>query len=233
VLVVDDHALVLEGLVSLLSAQADMEVVGQAGTAREAIKLAEQLRPDLLLIDFALPDGSGDGAVRAIRALLPDTKAVFLTVHDDDERFQAAIAAGATGYLLKSIRAADLIKKLRCVANGEVALSPPLGRRVLAKLSSRSLEAPQPPAPAAAEPIVPLDPAVLAVLSDREITLLRLIGQGYTNRRIADALKLSLRTVEYHRANLAHRLGLHNRAELVRYAISQGLLPRLAWPAKA
>lgn len=233
ILIVDDHTLVREGLVSLIDEQPDMQVVGQAGTAREAIRLARELSPDLLLVDFGLPDGSGDGVVRALRASMPELRAVFLSVHDDDERLHAAIAAGATGYLIKGIRASELLAGLRRAANGEIVLSPPLGRRILARLSQRPPVAPPDPELPAADPIVPLDPAVLAALSDREITLLRLIGQGYTNRCIADALKLSLRTVEYHRANLAHRLGLRSRAELVRYAIKQGLLPRMALPVRA
>jgi DNA-binding NarL/FixJ family response regulator len=141
IVVVDDHMLVREGLVSLLDPQPDLQVVGQAGSVREAITVAQDLRPDVVLMDFTLPDGTGEEATRAILATLPATKIVFLTVHDDDERLFAAIAAGATGYLLKSMRSADLLSRLRDVARGEVAFSPATTQRILAEVARRSRSA--------------------------------------------------------------------------------------------
>jgi DNA-binding NarL/FixJ family response regulator len=211
ILLVDDHALVREGLVSLLDPQPDLQVVGQAGSMREAIALARSLRPDVILMDFTLPDGTGDEATRLILSTLPETKIVFLTVHDDDERLIAAISAGAMGYLLKSVRSADLLSRLRDVIRGDVALSPTIGRRILEKLSRQ-----QPPPPAA--------PPAIEELTEREGEILRLIVQGHTNRQIAEAFNLSVRTVEYHRSNLTSKLGLHSRADLVRYAAEHGLL---------
>lgn len=211
ILVVDDHELVREGLVSLIDAQPDLQVVGQAGSVREAITLARRLAPDVVLMDFTLPDGSGADATREILASQPETKIVFLTVHDDDDRLFAAIAAGAMGYLLKSVRSADLLSRLRGVMQGEVAFSPAIGRRILAEVARRP-------------PSRPVAQATPTELTEREIEILRLLAQGHTNRQIAEALQLSVRTVEYHRANVTSKLGLHSRADLVRYATAHGLL---------
>jgi two-component system response regulator NreC len=211
ILVVDDHALVREGLISLIDPQPDMLVVGHAGSMREAISMAQRLRPEVILMDFTLPDGTGDQAAREILATLPETKVIFLTVHDDDARLFTAIAAGAIGYILKSVRAADLISRLRGVMAGETAFSPAIGRRILDEVARR------PPRRAAA-------PAALVELTEREVAILRLIVKGHTNRQIAATLALSVRTVEHHRANITSKLGLQSRADLVRYAAAQGLL---------
>jgi two-component system, NarL family, response regulator NreC len=210
ILVVDDHVLVREGLVSLIEPQPDLQVVGQAGSVREAIALAEHLRPEVIVMDFTLPDGTGEEATRAILETLPDAKIVFLTVHDDDERLFGAIAAGAVGYLLKSVRSAELLQRLRGVMQGEVAFSPAMERRILEAVARR------PPRRA--------EVAGHDALTDREVAILRLIVQGNTNRQIADTLMLSVRTVEYHRANVTSKLGLHSRADLVQYAATHGLL---------
>lgn len=212
-LIVDDHALVRDGLANLIGAQSDMEVVGQAGSMREAIAQARSLHPDVILMDFTLPDGTGDEATRVILSALPETKIVFLTVHDDDERLFAAISAGAMGYLLKSVRSTDLLSRLRDVVRGDVALSPTIARRILEKLSRQ--QKPQ-----------RLEPVTIGELTEREVEILRLIVNGHTNRQIADALSLSVRTIEYHRSNLMGKLGLHTRADLVRYAAEHGLLDR-------
>jgi DNA-binding NarL/FixJ family response regulator len=211
ILLVDDHVLVREGLVSLIEPQPDLQVVGQGGSVREAIALALELRPAVIVMDFSLPDGTGDEAARAILEALPDTKIVFLTVHDDDDRLFAAIAAGAVGYLLKSVRSADLLNRLRGLVQGEVAFSAAIERRILEAVARR-------PPPRRAE-----GPARDA-LTEREVAILRLIVQGNTNRQIADTLMLSVRTVEYHRANVTSKLGLHSRADLVQYAATHGLL---------
>lgn len=211
IMLVDDHALAREGLSSLIEAQADLLVVGHAGSIREAVSLARNLRPEVVLMDFALPDGTGDEATRQILAALPETKIVFLTVHDDDERLFAAISAGAVGYLLKNVRTADLLSQVRGVARGQVALSPSIGRRVLDRFARPAR-------------VAPVQFAADHELSEREVDVLRQIAWGYTNRQIADALSLSIRTVEYHRANLSDKLDLHSRADLVRYAARHGFL---------
>jgi two-component system response regulator NreC len=210
-LIVDDHALVREGLAGLINAQPDFDVVGQAGSMREAISMARELRPDLILMDFTLSDGTGDEATRMILAMLPATKIVFLTVHDDDDRLFSAISSGAVGYLLKSVRSADLLNRLRDVVQGDVALSPTIGRRIFERLSRQ--QASRTPAPVG-----------VADLSEREVEILRLVVRGHTNRQIAATLALSVRTVEYHRANLMDKLDLHSRADLVRYATEHGLM---------
>jgi two-component system, NarL family, response regulator NreC len=219
ILLVDDHALVREGLISLINPQPDLQVVGEAGSVREAITMAHSLRPDVILMDFTLPDGKGDEATRVILSALPEIKIIFLTVHDDDERLFAAISAGATGYLLKSVRSADLLNRLRGVIRGDVALSPSIGRRILEQLSHQPKRR-------------STEPGVGDELTEREIEVLRFIVQGHTNRQIADRLNLSVRTVEYHRANLTSKLGLHSRADLVRYAAEHGLLDIQDAPAK-
>jgi DNA-binding NarL/FixJ family response regulator len=137
ILVVDDHVLVRESLVGLIEPQPDLRVVGQAGSVREAVALAQRVCPEVVLMDFTLPDGTGEIATRAILALLPEAKVVFLTVHDDDERLFAAIAAGAVGYLLKSVRSAELLQRLRDVVQGQVAFSPAITQRILAAVARR------------------------------------------------------------------------------------------------
>jgi DNA-binding NarL/FixJ family response regulator len=210
ILVVDGHDLVREGLVSLIGSAPDLKVVGQAGSVREAIALTRFLRPDVVLMDFTLPDGTGDEAARVILSALPTTKIVFLTAHDDDARLFAAISAGAMGYLLKSIRSAELLSQLRNVVRDEVALSPSIGRRILEAVGRRL-------------PLRSAEPAARGALSAREVQILCLIAQGHTNREIADALYLSVRTVEYHRANVLGKLGLRSRADLVRYVAEHHL----------
>jgi DNA-binding NarL/FixJ family response regulator len=228
ILMLDDGSFVSEALANVIDLQPDMHLVGQANTAQAALELAELLSPDLVIVDFILADGSGESAARAIRELLPETKVVFLAADDDDERIRTALATGATGYLLKSERFDGLIARLRRVADGELVFSPPIGQRILKLLASSVAPPPRyiKPAPDATKP---RKLAVLAALSDREIAILNLIGQGYTNRVIAAILKISLRSVEYHRANLKNRLGLHSRAELVSYAEKQGLVRRPAY----
>jgi DNA-binding NarL/FixJ family response regulator len=211
VLIVDDHVLVREGLVNLIDPQPDLQVVGEAGSVAEAITLANSTRPDLILMDFTLPDGTGDTAAREILAALPNTKIVFLTVHEDDQRLFAAISVGAAGYLLKSVRSADLLNRLRAVMRNEVALSPGIGPRILEEFARL---------PA----LRPSSPSAIDELTEREVQILRLIVEGHTNRQIGEALNLSVRTVEYHRANVTSKLGLHSRAQLVRYATERGLL---------
>jgi two-component system response regulator NreC len=141
---------------------------------------------------------------------------VFLTVHDDDDRLHAAVAAGASGYLLKSVRSADLVHRLRAVVRGDVALSPLIARRLFESYAPGPAARPAGPRPSAA--------AALDALTQRESEILRRLAQGHTNREIAVALSLSIRTVEYHRANVMSKLGLRSRADLVRHAAERGLL---------
>lgn len=210
ILLVDDHVLVREGLASLIDPEPDLQIVGQAGTLREAIVLARNLRPDMILMDFTLPDGTGEEAARLILSEAPATRIVFLTVHDDDGRLFAAIAAGAMGYLLKSVRSAELLTRLRGAARGEVALAPDTARRILDEFSRL-------PSVGAANPIQP------AELTERENEIVRELADGASNREIAERLVISENTVKNHVHNVLTKLHLRNRHDLRDYARARGL----------
>lgn len=212
VLLVDDHVLFREGLVSLLDPQPDMKVVGQAGSVREAIGLARQLQPDLVLMDISLPDGTGVEATRAILAERPVTRIVFLTVHEDDEQLFAAIRAGARGYLFKNVRAADLLKQVRGVVRGDAGVSPALARRILEEFSRL-------PATQQADTFQKTD------LTAREIEIVREIARGASNRQIARQLIISENTVKNHVRNVLSKLHLRSRRDVATYARDRGLTP--------
>jgi len=215
ILLVDDHVLFREGLFSLLDPQPDIRVVGQAGSVSEAITLTRDLKPSLVLMDISLPDGVGPDAARAILADQPNTKIVFLTVHDDDERLFAAIRAGAMGYLIKNVRVAELLAKLRGVARGEAGLSPALARRVLEEFSRT-------PAPRHIDPSEPTE------LTIREVEIVRELAGGATNREIARKLVISENTVRNHVRNVLGKLHLRSRYEIANYARDRGLAPPFA-----
>ena len=212
ILLVDDHVLFREGILSLLSSQPDLKVVGEAETVRDAVALARSLQPDLVLMDFSLPDGSGLEATQAILAERPDAKVVFLTVHDDDERLFGAIRAGATGYLFKNVRAAELLKSLRGVLRGEAGISPALARRILDEFS----RLPAAPPPGAVESIE---------LTARELEVVRELARGASNREIARRLVISENTVKNHVRNVLGKLQVRSRRDIVSYARSHGLIP--------
>ena len=209
-LLVDDHVLFREGLVSLMASQPDLAVVGQAGTVREALILARQLRPHIVLMDYRLPDSDGLEATLAILAELPDTKIVFLTVHEDDETLFAAIRAGAVGYLFKNTRASELLSRLRAVARGEAGISPVIARRILEEFSRTST---------ATRSSGSTSPGLTA----REIEIVREIAQGASNRDIAQRLVISEYTVKNHVRNVLAKLQLHSRREVADYARKHGL----------
>jgi len=212
ILVVDDHVLFREGLVSLLDPQPDVTVVGQAGTVREAISLSRKLRPDVVVMDISLPDGTGQQATQAILADLPATKIMFLTVHDDDDQLFAAIRAGAMGYLFKNVRAAELLKQLRAVARGEAGVSPVIARRILDEFSRL-------PTPRQADPIVATE------LTAREIEIVRELARGATNREIAREFVISENTVKNHVRNVLAKLHLRSRRDVAQYARGRELRP--------
>jgi DNA-binding NarL/FixJ family response regulator len=210
-LLVDDHVLFREGLVSLIASQPDFQIVEEAGTVQEAITLTQRLRPDIVLMDFTLPDGTGLEATQAILAILPDTKIVFLTVHDDDETLFNAIRAGAVGFLFKNTRATELLKRLRAVARGEAGISPAIARRVLEEFSRT-------PAHSAHS-----DSAQSTELTTREVEIVREIARGASNREIARHLVISENTVKNHVRNVLAKLHLRNRREVSEYARQRGL----------
>jgi DNA-binding NarL/FixJ family response regulator len=212
VLLVDDHVLFREGLASLLRPQPDIKVVGQAGSVNEAIALAQNLKPHIVLMDISLPDGTGHEATRAILAKQPGVKIVFLTFHDDDDELFAAIRAGAVGYLLKNVRPAELLKRLRGVAQGEAGITPVIARRILNELSRT------PRRPTA-------DQSETMVLTAREMEIVRELAGGATNREIARKLVVSESTVKNHVHSVLSKLQLHSRRDIADYARDHGLFP--------
>ena len=212
-LLVDDHVLFREGLMSLLAPQPDLQVIGQAGNVQEAIDAARTLRPDIILMDFTLPDGTGLDATQAILAERSDAKIVFLTVHEDDETLFAAIRAGATGFLFKNTRAADLLKRLREVARGEAGISPAIALRILDEFSKTTA------------PSTRGDDPGSSGLTAREIEVVREIAQGASNRDIARHLVISENTVKNHVRNVLAKLHLRNRREVMEYAQRHRLIP--------
>jgi DNA-binding NarL/FixJ family response regulator len=209
VLVADDHAILRSGLRLLISGQADMEVVGEAGDVEETVRLAASLHPDVVTLDLTMPGGSGLAAIAGIRAAAPSTRIVILTMHEDPAYVRSALAAGASGFLVKSAADSALIAAIRAVRRG----------RVFVEVQSReAMDALVRPA-AAAQVAAPI-----ATLSAREREVLVHVARGHTNQAIADLLGLSVKTVESYRARLMQKLGLTTRAELTRLAIELGLV---------
>lgn len=210
VLVVDDHALVREGVAALLREEPDLEVVGEAADGKTALRLAEEVAPDVVVMDIGLPDMNGIEVTRQLRAKLPGVRVLALTVHEKDEYMEEMLRSGASGYVLKKAAALDLVAAIRRVCRGEVALDPEMATGYVLR---RSLHAQN-------EPPVPPSP-----LSEREREVLQLIAEGYTNREIARLLSISEKTVQTHRGNIMNKLRAHNTAELLREARRLDLLP--------
>lgn len=214
VLIVDDHVLFRQGLVSLLQSEADFQVVGQAGSSREAIQKAGELRPDMILMDFSLPDGSGVDAARAILSEIPDCKIIFLTVHAEDETMIEAVRCGAKGYMLKNVPIKQLIQALRSAQEGEAAISRSMMVHIMDELARASGQ-------------VQTDPDALDRLSAREIEVLRELTTGASNQEIARRLFISKNTVRHHVHNLLDKLELENRKQLAKTAKRCGLSGQL------
>ena len=208
VLVVDDHILFRQGLISLLRAEPDFEVCGQAGSLEETIYLARQLQPDLVLMDYSLPDGTGVEATQAILAENPDAKIVFLTVHEADEALFAAIRSGAQGYLLKSVSINKLIDYLRAVQEGGTAFSSAMSSRILKEFArTHTSQETQ---------------NVFTTLTARETEILRTMINDASNQEIAEQLFLSENTVKRHVHSILTKLNLPNRHAVIRFAKEQG-----------
>jgi DNA-binding NarL/FixJ family response regulator len=206
VLIVDDHAVVRSGLRLLLEGEEDIEVVGEAGTAREAILEARSVDPDLVLMDVTMPDGSGLDAVPTLLHEHEGVKVLVLSMEDDPRYVRQAFSAGARGYILKEAADTEVVAAIREVARGGRYVHPELGARLIAAESEELRRAEENP------------------LSEREQEVLRLLALGHTNQEIAKRLYISVRTAETHRAHIMQKLRLTTRAELVRYALAQGLL---------
>jgi two-component system response regulator NreC len=206
ILIVDDHAVVRTGLRLLLDGEDGLETVAEAGTARDAVFEARKHKPDVILMDVVLPDKNGIAATPDVLAEAPGAKVLVLSMEDDPTYVREAFAAGASGYVLKEAADTELVTALKQVAAGESYVHPALGARMVAAEAEAS-------ARAEADP-----------LSDREREVLRLLALGHTNQEIAKMLYISVRTAETHRAHIMRKLRLTTRAELVRYALAQGLL---------
>lgn len=216
-LLVDDHALFREGLAGLFAYEEDFEVVGEAATGEEALAAARELMPDLILMDIDMPGMDGIEATRRLLAEMPYAKVVMLTVHDDDEKLFEAIKAGAQGYLVKSIRSAEMLDQLRGLSRGEAALSRAMAKRILDEF--RRAVAQLPSSTTGEEksgPSEPLGPAPLLTFREQEV--LELVAQRCTNKEIAARLFISEYTVKNHLRNILSKLHLRSRIEAAAYA---------------
>ena len=210
ILVIDDHILFREGLISLFRFAPDFEAVGGAGSVNDGIEQARLLKPDIILMDFSLPDGTGLDATRSILAFLPDCKIVFLTVYETDEKLFSALRLGAKGYQLKNVASADLLSSLRALDRGEVAVSRKMMSSVLGEFSKT-------PAPGSK------NDELLVKLSPRELDVLRELEDGISNTEIARRLFLSENTVKHHIRNILDKLEVENRREAALIARQNGI----------
>lgn len=211
ILITDDHGVVREGLGVLLQAESGVEVVGMAASAEDAVVQVGQTAPDLVLMDISVPQMGGIEATRRIKQQSPGVRVLILTVHEDKALMREAMRAGAAGYLLKQAIKAELIHAIHSVMRDQLYVHPVMARMLMKDLL-------QQPDPASDETTTG------AALTPRETDVLRLLAQGYTNRQAADQLGISVRTVEYHRANLTNKVQASGRVELIRYAEENGLI---------
>jgi DNA-binding NarL/FixJ family response regulator len=209
IVIADDHSVLRVGLKMLLEAEADMEVVGEAGDGEEALRLVEEHSPDVLLLDLTMPGKGGLEALREAGTRCPDTRVLVLTMHDDASYLREALAFGAAGYVLKRAADIELTAAIRAVHRGGSYLHPDHMRGLL--------EGDGEPAPRQAK-------EAETGLSPRELEVLRLVALGYTNKQAADEMGLSIKTVETYRSRLMAKLEMNSRAELVRYALEKGML---------
>jgi len=208
ILLADDHAMVRRGLRHVLDAEADLEVVAEADDGREAVARALDDDIDLAILDVTMPRLTGLQAAHELLKRRPDLRVLILSMHDNEEYFFEALRAGATGYVLKSAADRDLVEACRATMRGEPFIYPDAVRTLIRDYLERARDGE-----------VPGDP-----LTPRESEIVKLIAEGYSNKRIAEELVISEKTVERHRANLLEKLGMHDRVELTRYAIRRGLV---------
>ena len=215
VLIADDHAVLRAGLRMLLDAELDMEVVGEAADGHVALQKAIELKPDVILLDVTMPHVNGLEALHRIVEKAPDCRVLFLTMHDDESYLRSALAAGGSGYVLKQSADSVLLSAIRAVHQGGTYLHPEHTQVLLDR--NRELKD-------TARHLTEDSSELLSRLSSREQEVLRLIAMGYTNKQAADQLFLSVKTVETYKARLMSKLDLHSRAELVCFALEQGLM---------
>ncbi|HJS20395.1 MAG TPA: response regulator transcription factor [Anaerolineales bacterium] len=210
ILLVDDHAVVRSGLRMLLENERDVEIIGEASSAQDAIEAAMTLKPNVILMDIGLPDLSGIDATREIRKRVPDSAIVALTIHEDEEYFFKMLEAGATGYVPKRAAPEELLTAIRAAATGQVYLYPSLAKLLVRDFLNGG------------HPVSGQNRG--SELTDREQEVLTYLAEGANNEETARALVISPKTVARHRENIMRKLNLHSRAELVRYAIRKGII---------
>ena len=220
VILVDDHDVVRTGLRSFLNTHEDVKVVGEARNGEEALLRADEMKPDLVIMDITMPGMDGLEATRQLKARSPECLVLALTVHEDKQYFMEMLAAGASGYITKQAAADDLVAAIRAVASGQVYLQPALARWLLddyQRLAKQ--EQAQTKSTESDAPVVGLE-----ILSQREREVLELVGQGWNNQLIGKQLGLSPKTIARHRERIMNKLNMHSRTELVKFAIRTGLI---------
>ncbi|MHB2019345.1 MAG: response regulator transcription factor [Candidatus Xenobia bacterium] len=213
ILVVDDHTLVREGFAKMLELSPDLQVVGQAASAREALDKVKTLNPDIVLMDINLPGMNGIDATRQIKTEHPDTEVIILSMYDEEQYVLESVKAGATGYVLKDISQEDLLRAVRTVHHGGSMIQPSLARKVLKEFAHLAREAP-----------APGRSTLLRELSDREVEVLQYVADGKSNKEIADQLTISEKTVKAHLRSIFRKLEVGDRAQAVAYAMRKGLV---------
>jgi two-component system response regulator NreC len=210
-MIVDDHAILRSGLRMLVNAQADMEVVSEAPDGEKAVQEVRETKPDVTLLDLTMPQVGGMKALQEIARTCRETRVLVLTMHDDPAYLRSALAAGASGYLLKRAVDAELLAAIRAVHHGGIFVDPRMAsvlvQDVLVKKGTK------------AGPTQPIN-----ILSDRELQVLRLVARGYTSAQIAKQIAVSVKTVETYRSRFADKLGLRTRSDVIRFAVQMGLL---------
>ncbi len=209
VLVVDDHEVVRQGIKMVLETDPELEVVGEAASGEEAIERVREFQPNVVVMDIGMPGLSGFEATRRIRQSDPNVQVLALTVHDSEAYVFQMLQAGATGYVVKRAPAAEVIQAVKRAYQGEAVLHPSVAKLLIRDYLTRVERG---------------EEASYDTLSDREHEILKLIAEGKTNKEIAELLFLSVKTVQAHRANLMRKLGMHDRTELVKYAIRKGII---------
>ncbi|HEY2975673.1 MAG TPA: response regulator transcription factor [Pyrinomonadaceae bacterium] len=207
ILIAEDHETVREGLKLILQSQSDVEIVGEAADGTAAVESAKRLLPDVVLMDVSMPRTSGLRATKLLRECCPEVKILALTRHNDGAYLQEMLRAGASGYVLKQSSSSELLRAIREIASGNSYLDPALSGKVVEAFAGRTIKKTAP-----------------ANVSNRELEVLKAIAWGYSNKEIAARLKLSVKTVEAHKANSMKKLDLRSRIDIVRYAVLQGWL---------